>query len=652
MSTRKVALIGNPNTGKSSLFNLLTGLNQTVGNFAGVTVDKKVGHLRTAEGTSYELIDLPGLYSIFPKTEDEKVVFDILSNPENKDFPDAIVVVADATNLKRNLLLFAQVKSLGIPTLLLVNKNDQLIKKNLKIDFRKLQKNIGNVPVIPTNARLTSDKKEILKRIDLLLNEEKSCIKNELEEIQTNEEKRVAITNDHLKWVDSILEGVISNEHLAFNKKSSFIDKIILHPVGGYLIFSLVLFLIFQFIYKFAETPMDFIDLWFSQLAQGTSNLLPNGIFNQLVTEGIIPGLGGVVIFIPQIAILFGFIAILEETGYMSRVVFLMDKLMRPLGLSGKSVVPLMGSIACAIPGVMSARTIAGWKNRMITILVAPFMSCSARIPVYTLLIALVIPDKTYFGLFNLKGITLMSLYLLGTLAALVSAWILKKILKSKNLDFLLMEMPNYSWPNWKNVFFNMYYKTKDFVVGAGKIILTLSIIIWALATWQPTELSADKSALMQQDLLENRIDSAEYKNKLAALELENSAIGRIGKVIEPVIQPLGYDWKIGIALVTSFAAREVFVSTLATIYSVGSDEDHGPIIEKMRKETFENGEKVYSQATGISLMIFYVFAMQCMSTLAIVKKETMSWKWPILQLVFMGFVAYLSSYIGYQLWS
>lgn len=652
MSQKKVALLGNPNTGKSSIFNLLTGLNQTVGNFAGVTVDKKTGKLTYDSRVIHELIDLPGVYSIFPQTEDERVVFDILTNPEHEDFPDVILFVADATNLKRNLLLLAQIKDLGIPIIVLVNKSDQLIKKGLKIDYRKLQETLG-MQVLPTNSRLRSDKKVILdSTYKTLSNPSKKATTNHLLKIESDPVLRLRTTSDHLNWSNTIANEVLTEKHSGFNKPSAAIDKIILHSIFGYLIFGAILFLIFQFIYSFAEVPMDYIDLWFSQLSNGTSKILPDGILNRLITEGIIPGLGGIVIFIPQIAILFGFIAILEETGYMSRVVFLMDKLMRPLGLSGKSIVPLIGSVACAIPGVMSARTISGWKNRMITILVAPFMSCSARIPVYTLLIALVIPDKTYFGLLNLKGITLMFLYLLGTFAAFGSAWVLKKILKSRNLDFLLMELPNYSLPNIKNVVFNMYYKTKDFVVGAGKVILTLSVIIWALASWHPTGVPEQEVLEIKKQLSTNAVDSSEYANEIASLNLKYSAAGIMGRSIEPAIKPLGYDWKIGVALVTSFAAREVFVSTLATIYSVGETESQDPILQKMKQDTFEDGSKIYTKATGISLMLFYVFAMQCLSTFAVVKKETMSWKWPLIQLVFMGVIAYVAAYIGYEIWS
>lgn len=648
----KFALLGNPNTGKSSVFNMLTGLRQHVGNFPGVTVDKKIGKL-TLENESHELIDFPGTYSIYPRSKDEEVVYKSISNKADKNHPDAVIVVVDASNLERNLLLFSQIYDLQFPTLMVLNMSDLAKRKNINYDVAALQSLFPEATIVESNARVKIGKQVILEALSNLterkghtfLVDSKIAAIYDLtaQELETKQRfEKIAALNQK-----------IENKSERVTPKTRAIDKLLVHPVFGYLLFAIVLLVVFQFVYVFASIPMDLIDGTFASLSDWVSDSLPKGNLSDLVTQGIIPGIGGVVIFIPQIALLFFFISILEETGYLSRVVFIMDRLMRPFGLNGKSVVPLMSSVACAIPGVMSARTIADWKERMITIMVAPLMSCSARIPVYTLLIALVIPSETVFGFINLQGLVLFGLYALGTISALLIAIILKFIIKTKEKGFLMLEMPSYKFPRWQNVGLTVLEKVKVFVWDAGKIILAISIVLWGLATFGPAEKMEKAGVLAGQKGLELGLSQEEINQNIAAAKLENSYIGILGKGIEPVIKPLGYDWKIGISLITSFAAREVFVGSIATIYAVGDDsETSRSLLDKMRSEKHADGTPVYSLATGVSLMIFYVFAMQCMATLAVVKRETKSWKWPLIQLGYMGFLAYFGAFVTYLMLS
>lgn len=644
----KFALLGNPNTGKSSVFNMLTGLRQHVGNFPGVTVDKKVGKV-TIDDENHELIDFPGTYSIYPRSKDEEVVYKSITNSEDKNYPDAVIIVVDASNLERNLLLFSQIYDLQFPTLMVLNMSDLAKRKNINHNLEILQSLFPEATIVESNARIKAGKQVILNTL-VNLKERKGdtfIVDAKIAEIddlvtQENETKeRFEIITDAISKIENKVEKV--------TPKTRGIDKVLVHPIFGYFIFALVLLIVFQFIYVFASIPMDLIDGTFSSFSDWTSGFLPDGNLSDLITQGIIPGIGGVVIFIPQIALLFFFISILEETGYLSRVVFIMDRLMRPFGLNGKSVVPLMSSVACAIPGVMSARTIADWKERMITIMVAPLMSCSARIPVYTLLIALVIPSKTVLGFINLQGLVLFGLYALGTVSALLIAIILKFIIKTKEKGFLMLEMPSYKFPNWQNVGLTVWEKVKVFVWDAGKIILAISIILWGLATFGPTEKMNEAALSAEQNGIKLGLLESEINQNIAAAKLENSYIGILGKGIEPVIRPLGYDWKIGISLITSFAAREVFVGSMATIYAVGDEsEESRTLMEKMRAEKYPDGSPVYSIAAGVSLMIFYVFAMQCMATLAVVKRETKSWKWPLIQVGYMGVLAYFGAWLTF----
>lgn len=691
-----VALIGNPNTGKTSVFNQLTGLNQQVGNYPGITVEKKLGFCKLANNIKANILDLPGTYSLNASSIDENVVIELMLNKNDKLFPDVAVVVSDVENLKRNLLLFTQIKDLEVPSILVINMADRMKPKGISLDIPHLEKELKTKIVLVSTRKGTGIeelKKQIIEykslstepclnasSIDVdyfdklrkafpnqllyklwlvitqdvnFLNLERNEIRSsftkshsDLKRLQQKETiKRYQFINDTLK-----IGLTIDSEH-ATDLRSK-LDKILTHKIFGYVIFFGILLLIFQSIFDWSSYPMDFIDTTFADLANYAKRHLPAGEFTNLISEGIIPGIGGIVIFIPQIAFLFLFISVLEESGYMSRVVFLMDKIMRRYGLSGKSVVPLISGTACAIPAIMSARNIENWKERLITILVTPFITCSARLPVYAILISLIIPNKRLFGLFSLQGATLMILYLLGFGMALFSAYILNKILKLKTKSYFVVEMPNYKLPLFKNVAINVLEKTKSFVFGAGKIILAISIILWFLGSHGPGKEFRDAQKIIEQEVYnsEYQINPSVIPDRVSEYKLEHSYIGIIGKSIEPVIKPLGYDWKIGIAVVTSFAAREVFVGTLATIYSVGSKSDDDITIKKrMESEVHEDGSKVFNFATGVSLLLFYAFAMQCASTLAITKKETNTWKWPLVQLVFMSGFAYITALIAYQ---
>lgn len=647
----KIALFGNPNTGKSSIFNQLTGMRQHVGNFPGVTVDKKSGTVVTSNG-NHELIDFPGTYSIYPHSEDESVVYKVLSDKSNKDFPELAVVVVDASNLRRNLLLFTQIYDLGIPCVLVLNMQDVAKSKGMFLDINNLQAEFPGVDIVETNARSNTAKRKVIRSIEgfQFNSESQSFIQNWEIALLENKDAQEQEAKERFKKIDSLVETIVKKENpIKRSSTTQKLDALLTHKIFGYAIFGVVLLTIFQFIFSFASVPMDFIDEQFGALANWVSSTLPDGVFNDLLSQGIVPGIGGVVIFIPQIALLFFFIAILEETGYLTRVVFLMDRLMRPFGLNGKSVVPLMSSVACAIPGVMASRTISDWKERLITILVAPLMSCSARIPVYTLLIALVIPEQEVLGFLNLQGLVLMGLYLLGVFAALGVAILLKWMIKSKEQGFLLLEMPDYKTPRWGNVLLTVLEKVKVFVFDAGKVILAISILLWAMAAYSPGDRGEVATKLALVEAQEKKMNPEETNALLASAQLESSYIGIMGQAIEPVIAPLGYDWKMGISLITSFAAREVFVGSLATIYAVNDDgEEHVTLKQKLRAEKRANGQPVYTLASGLSLMVFYVFAMQCMATLAVVKRETKSWKWPLFQLGYMGVLAYVGAWITF----
>ncbi|MFC6877273.1 ferrous iron transport protein B [Flavobacterium myungsuense] len=690
-----VALIGNPNTGKTSVFNQLTGLNQQVGNYPGITVEKKIGFCKLPNNCKANILDLPGTYSLNASSIDENVVIELLLNKKDKLYPDVALVVTDVENLKRNLLIFTQIKDLEIPTILVINMADRMKQKGISLDIPYLEshlktkitlvssrkgfgiddlknlivnyKSISNEPCLNASS-IDSEYFDSLRKtfpnqllyklwlvitqdvnfLNLERNEIRSSFTkshSDLKRLQQKETiKRYQFINDVLK------EGQKIDTSVAIDFRSK-LDRILTHKIGGYIIFFLILFVIFQSIFEWSKIPMDFIDSTFASLSSIASEKLPAGVLTNLISQGIIPGIGGILIFIPQIAFLFMFISILEESGYMSRVVFLMDKIMRKFGLSGKSVVPLISGTACAIPAIMATRNIENWKERLITILVTPFTTCSARLPVYAIIIGLVIPDERLFGIINMQGLTLMLLYLLGFGMAIFSAYVLNKILKIKGKTYFVVEMPNYKLPLFKNVFINVIEKTKAFVVGAGKIILAISIILWFLASNGSGASFNDAEKIITAKHQKNHLSELEFKNEVASQKLENSYIGLMGKSIEPALEPLGYDWKIGIAIISSFAAREVFVGTLATIYSVGGSDNETTIKNKMQAEMNpKTGTKIFNFASGISLLLFYAFAMQCASTLAITKKETNSWKWPLGQLIFMSGFAYLIALIAYQL--
>ena len=699
----KIALVGNPNSGKSSLFNHLTGLNQKIGNFPGVTVEKKSGFCPLDEGISAEIIDLPGTYSIYPRSLDEQIVAEVLLDHHSPATPDKVVVIVDATNVKRGFLLLTQIIDVGLPTILVLNMMDLAVKAGISYDLNSLSKKLG-VPVMLLNARNGIGLEELKKmmarpleprsqQIFTIWKDAEEPVKelrtqlgvdNDYEAFQFLEqpqslkfltkEKQLQVddirkkyeffqakfqgaeTIQRYSYIQDLLNEVTlkASDH-SWKKHSARLDRILLHKVWGYLIFFIVLFLIFQSIFAWATVPMDFIDQSFATLSSYLMTALPEGPLSSLIAEGVVPGIGGIMIFIPQIAILFAFISILEESGYMARVVFMMDKVMRKFGLNGKSVVPLMSGVACAIPAIMATRTIDNWKERTITILVTPLMSCSARLPVFTILIALIVPNQKALGFFNLQGLALMGLYLLGFFAALGSAWVMKLIIRMKERSYLIMELPTYRIPKWSNVGYTIVEKTKAFVFEAGKIILAISVILWVLASYGPGDEMKNAERAVLEDSKNLRLTEEALNNRIAAYKLEHSYAGIIGKGIEPVIRPLGYDWKIGIALITSFAAREVFVGTMATIYSIGSvsDSDTATIQERMGAEINpETGGPRFTPAVGFSLLVFYTFAMQCMSTIAVVYRETKGWKWPLIQLTYMTVLAYVSALLVFQLLS
>lgn len=648
-------MVGNPNAGKTSIFNRLTGLNQKIGNFPGVTVDKKMGLLKRS-GETHNILDLPGIYSLYPKTQDEQIVHDILDNRDHEDYPDKVIVVVDASNLERNLLVLTQVMDFGLPVLVAMNMPDIAEKKGLIIDLDKLGELLGGVTIVPVNAR---NGKGIDQLISLATENhikgvETPFVEGEFDQgsfLTTDPSKQKEFVEERYRKIGRVLKFAIKKKQVkrSIVNRHRLADKIITHPVLGFVIFLVVLLLIFQAIYAWAEWPMDLIDTLFLSMSQWVINTLPPGVLTDLIAEGIIPGLGGVLIFIPQITLLFAFIFVLEESGYMARVVFIMDRLMRPFGLNGRSVVPLISGIACAIPAIMATRTIENWKERLITIMVTPLMSCSARLPVYTLLIALVIPNESV-GVFQLQGLTLLAMYLIGLIGALLAALAFKWIIRSEAKSFLVMELPYYRMPRWNNLAIILWEKVRLFIFDAGRVIFAISIVLWVLASYGPRD--RIEQAVNEIPKPTKTEETSSYEKEVAAVSLANSYIGILGQAIEPAIRPLGYNWQIGIALITSFAAREVFVGSMATIYSVGeSFESDDTLIQRMRRERdLQTGNLVYNLASGLSLMVFYAFAMQCMSTLAVVLRETKKWKWPLLQLFYMTGMAYIAALITYQL--
>ncbi|MEJ7778236.1 MAG: ferrous iron transport protein B [Daejeonella sp.] len=697
----KVALVGNPNSGKSTLFNVLTGLSQKIGNFPGVTVEKKEGFSKLPDGRTARIIDLPGTYSFYPKSRDERIVMDALADKNSPVHPDLIVFVADASNLKRNLLLFSQVADLRIPIVIALNMMDLSMQAGIEIAVDDLALKLG-VQIVPISARklegieglklaisqsssiptqfpsidvpaLAPDLIHAIRRdlnikypyvalqlahqheqLSFLSDEENIRIEEIKNEFSFHSQKSQATeTIGRYSFINDVLFDTVKlNSDPGKETMSNRIDNILTHRLFGFVIFFLILFLIFQSIFAWSEYPMSLIENLFIWVTNLSHQVLPQGVFSDLLIDGVLAGLSGVLIFIPQIAILFAFISILEDTGYMSRVTFMMDKIMRKVGLSGKSVVPMIGGFACAVPSIMSTRNIENWKDRMITIMVTPLIACSARLPVYTLLISMVVPDQKVWGFINMQGIALMALYLLSIVSAIIVAWAMKLIIRSRERGYFIMELPVYRMPRWNNVLLTMYRSVKAFVFEAGKIIIAVSIILWVLSSYGPSGKFNDIDQKYRSEAYVEKYPKHEIDRLVSSEKLENSYAGILGKSIEPVIRPLGFDWKIGIALITSFAAREVFVGTMATIYSVEADNSNLASVrdKMMAARNSETGLPVFTVAVAFSLMVFYAFAMQCISTVAIVYRETKSWKWPAIQFAYMTSLAYIASLIVYQL--
>jgi ferrous iron transport protein B len=700
-----IALVGNPNSGKSSLFNVLTGLNQKVGNFPGVTVDKKIGDCTIGSSLQASIIDLPGTYSLYPRREDEWVAYRVLMQQDKHVKPEMVILVADASNLKRNLLFVSQIIDLKIPVVVALTMLDLAKQKGITIDIPELERELG-VAVVSINPRKNKGIAQLKKAVeqtanqlykapvfDFINNEELASeaiseVKDLIPGMSNYKAIHYLINHESFSLTDPVQQEIESIEQAyKFNhtrvqaeeilqryqrigsilkqsvsepsplQKTLFterLDNILLHRTWGYVILLVVLFLLFQSVFWMAEYPMNLIEWLFAQSGSWLGSVLPESWWADLLVNGLLAGLGGIFVFIPQIMILFGLITLLEDTGYMARISFLTDKLMRKVGLNGKSVMPMISGFACAVPAIMSARNIENKKERLLTILITPLMSCSARLPVYTVLIALVIPKKNVLGIFGLQGLVMMGLYLLGLVMALIVSYVAKWFIRIKEKSFFILELPVYRAPRWKNVVVTMLSKARIFVFDAGRVIIVISLILWALSSYGPPKRMDEVAHTYDQLIQQNPEQRDRLEKERSTAHLQNSYAGIMGRSIEPFIEPLGYDWKIGIALITSFAAREVFVGTMATLYSVGEDEDENSLLlrEKMQQAKKADGSKVYTLASGVSLMIFYVFAMQCMSTLAIVKRETRSWKWPLIQLIYMTALAYIMSFAAYQLLS
>jgi len=698
-----IALVGNPNSGKSSLFNSLTGLNQKVGNFPGVTVDKKTGLSKISDRISARIIDLPGTYSLYPKRNDEWVSYKVLLDEDPDVTADIIVLIIDASNLKRNLLFCSQIIDLKRPVVVALTMMDIAKKNNIQIDIPGLERELG-ILVIPVNPRKNRGISQLKKAIEqtsenihsiserdfintgslapqaitkvrqifpeisnyraihYLINHENFALEQPVQEAIENIERETnfnpsktqaeEILQRYGKIKSIMQQTVVEADPLQKALFTQRLDDILLHRTWGYVILFAVLFSLFQSIFAIAQFPMNAIEWTFAKAGGWIINFLPQSWFSDLLVNGILAGLSGILVFVPQIMILFGLITLLEDSGYMARISFLTDRVMRKAGLNGKSVMPMISGLACAVPAIMSARSIENKKERLLTIMCTPLMSCSARLPVYTVLIALIIPNKMFLGFIGLQGMVMMLMYLLGTIMAFLSAYVMKWFIKSKERSFFILELPIYREPRWKNMLYTMVEKAKVFVFQAGKVIMVISLLLWVLSSYGPPQKMKNVSEKYSSLELNQPAKAKEF-NKLKRTELlENSYAGILGKTIEPLIKPLGYDWKIGIALITSFAAREVFVGTMATLYSVGEDRDenNATLRQKMAAAVRPDGTKVYNLATGLSLLIFYVLAMQCMSTLAVVKRETRSWKWPAIQLGYMTGLAYVMSFIAYTI--
>ena len=672
-------------------------MRQKVANYPGVTVDKKTGYAQLNTNTIAEIVDLPGTYILYPRSMDEYVAFDVLLNPHNESYPDLIIVLADASNLKRNLLFCSQIIDLKIPVIIALNMLDVAKHQGLFIQIKKLSEQLG-VKIIPINARKGDGVEELKKQMLLpqpvskdyfisLKNLQPALVEEMKQMHQLKSDYAALLTAHHyinifcldakakdatrkvlqqhqfnspslqgeetlLRYekINAILHDCVKTESSQPEWHNSPLDKVLTHPLWGYLIFLTLMYAMFQIIFSVAQIPMHAIESGMQMLNSFLIEYLPSNAFSNLLCNGVLAGLAGIVVFIPQIMLLFAMITLLEDSGYMARVSFMMDRLMRVVGMNGKSVVPLMSGMACAVPAIMSARTIENKRDRLITILVTPLMSCSARLPVYVLLVSLVVPAKSFYGIIGLQALAMLGLYLLGFLSAITVGLILKIFIRSKERSFFMMELPIYRMPRWSNVLMTMVEKAKIFTLQAGKIIIVISIALWFLASYGPLDKMVDLKNNYTNDIKIHPENKTEIDINYAAAKLENSYAGHLGKLIEPAIQPLGFDWKIGIALITSFAAREVFVGTMSTLYSVGNTTNTESLKTKLLEAKNKNGETVFSLATVFSLLLFYAFAMQCMSTIAVVKRETGGWKWAGFQIVYMTALAYGSSFAVYHL--
>jgi ferrous iron transport protein B len=621
------------------------------------------------------LIDLPGTYSLYPKSREERVVADALLNTE-AGTPEVIVYVADASNLQRNLLLFSQIADLGFPMILAINMMDVAKDNGIRVDVLKLRQELG-IPVLTINARNGQGTQELEKALpkakpvarpffDLATFVEGYDYKRLLKwhlGFEQNDQKlngqsaaslQAKETIARYNSLHKIIQLTVEKDIQQADPLSRKIDSWVTHRIWGYALFALLMLLVFQAIFSWASLPMDLIDAGISGLANTLKETLPHHWTTYLLTDGIIAGFGGILVFIPQIALLFFFVSLLEESGYMARVMFIMDKLMRRFGLNGKSVVPMISGVACAVPAIMSARGIENQRDRLITIMVTPLISCSARIPVFTVLVALAVPATKVLGFFNLQGIVFMGLYLLGVVGAIGAAWVFKKVLPQEGKSYFVMEFPSYKWPKPANVLITMYMRVKSFVVEAGRVILAISVVLWFLSAYGPGNAMEVAEAKAIQEVALKNLDETAGANLIASRRMEVSFAGEIGRFMEPAIRPLGFDWKIGIALLTSFAAREVFVGTMATLYAVGDAETStDTLLQRLKNEINPaTGLPTFTLPVAMSLVIFYVFAMQCMSTLAVVYRETGGWKWPLVQLAYMSVLAYLGSWVVFNLFS
>ncbi len=639
-----IALAGNPNAGKTTLFNALTGLRQKVANYPGVTVERKEGQWQlNGKDSAALLIDLPGLYSLDAASLDEQIARDVLTgNINGLSRPDVIIAAVDATNLERNLYLVTQLLEYGIPVIVALTMMDMTERESLEIDTQKLSEMLG-APVIAVTVTQKIGIDEIAKAVRGTRNAAK--LDPALAEIKniTEENKKIFA---RYKFISDVVQASVIRKATAERNRSEKIDRVLTHKFWGLLILAAILLLVFQTIFSWAALPMDLLDKGFGALAQAAKDSLPPGILTDLLADGVIAGVGGILVFLPQILLLFFFLSILEDTGYMTRAAFLLDRLMRGVGLHGKAFLPLLSSFACAIPGIMATRTIESPKDRIATIMIAPLMSCSARLPVYTLMIAAFFSGQMLLGFISVGALIMLSMYVLGIVAAIIMAFIFKRTILKSPPPPLVMELPSYRLPNIRTVLLNMFQNGWMFVKRAGTVILAISIILWALTAFP-------RIAATTADAADNTVaNTAAAELQSQAPDLKESYAGQLGKVIEPAIAPLGFDWKMGVALIASFAAREVLVSTLSILYNVDkdSDADSPSLIEAVRDAKQDDGvTPAWSPLTALTMMVFFVLACQCMSTVAVVRRETNSWGWPIFMVAYMTVLAYVASFITYQ---